>query len=126
MADDVPLKKYVDRRFDDLDRYITSNRQNIADRFHSLNEIRGTLSDAQATFVTKTEYDSRHQPLEHRIQEMEVSVKDLLPRTEFAAYVLRQEENTKGLRRTQLNVVISIGTAFVSLIVAVLGATGHL
>lgn len=95
-CDDVPLRELLEVRISELDRRCTEraaaqDRQGEAwwsasslavqkaesateKRFDSVNEFRRTLSDQQATYLTRAEYDAAHVSLEEKLSVLQSRV----------------------------------------------------
>ena len=58
MRDDVPLREYVDQRFDSADRSLDKATAAMDKRLDAMNEFRQSLRDQNATFVTRELYDN--------------------------------------------------------------------
>lgn len=75
---DVPIKEYVDRRFEDQDKAVQAalasaekavvTARNANDkRFEAANEVKATFSEDLARKLDRTEYTSNHKSLEDKI-----------------------------------------------------------
>jgi hypothetical protein len=60
----VPLKEYVDLRFDSVCCAIDKSEQLLQARMDGLNEFRSAMSDQSARHVTRDEYAVAHRALE--------------------------------------------------------------
>ena len=65
----VPLKEYVDSRFDAICNEISKSERVLSVRLESMNEFRKAMTDQQAQFVTKEEYRLAHKPIEDAMVE---------------------------------------------------------
>ena len=65
----VPLKEYVDTRFDSICNEITKGEKVLSVRLEAMNEFRQAMLDQQQKYVTREEYRLAHKPLEDTMVE---------------------------------------------------------
>jgi len=54
-------------RVDYIEKGISKAEEDLNKRLEGMNEFRESLKDAQSTFLTKTEYESKHRLLEEKL-----------------------------------------------------------
>jgi len=128
MADEISLREYVDRRFDDQDKAVQTaltsaekavvaalaaakeavSKAEIANdkRFDSVNEFRAQLADQTANLMPRSEYQVQHKALEEKLS-------DLTDR------INKSEGSTIGSELTMGKVIaiVSLSTGVLGLIV---------
>jgi hypothetical protein len=84
MQPDVSLKEYLlellderkaefNTRFESMDRAINVATEALDKRLDSMNEFRNALKDQTATFITKSDYQSKHDELVKQIEDLKLS-----------------------------------------------------
>lgn len=67
----LELGKLIEQRNQMNDRAVAAALASINERLDAMNEFRGSLKDQAQTFLTKSEYDSRHEAATERIRMLE-------------------------------------------------------
>lgn len=70
MNDQIPLKDYMDMRFQESDKRLHDAHASMEKRLDGMNEFRETLKDSQSTFITKDEALSMHENSSKRLMEL--------------------------------------------------------
>jgi hypothetical protein len=68
----VPLRDYVDVRFTDIEKARVTAEAQLNMRLESMNEFRSSLKDQASTFLTRTEYEAKHDALESKIHVLQL------------------------------------------------------
>lgn len=102
-ADGVTLKEYFEAKFDALERAQEKADRELAAKFTTVNEFRGTLSDQAATLVTKDKIDAIIGAFNSRIGNLE------------------QAQARQEGKASQTSVYIAYGIALISIVMNVLG-----
>lgn len=82
------LKEHLERRLDDLrshmderhrheQKAVAKAEQAADQRFESMNEFRGQLSDQATTFLTREEYNAKHETLHNHLDALEHRMDEL-------------------------------------------------
>ena len=100
--DSVPLKEHIESRLGALEKATSLAANNMERRLESMNEFRQQLREQAATFVSKTEYDSKHQLLIDKISDLRES------RAELAG------------KASQKSVVITLIVAILSILISLI------
>jgi len=79
----VSLKEFIIEKFIYIEKSIETLRITNEKCFDGLNEIRQILQDQNNIFLTRTEYEPKHEILNNKINEVQNKIGDLLPRKEF-------------------------------------------
>jgi hypothetical protein len=79
----VSLKEFIIEKFIYIEKSIEMLRITNEKCFDGLNEIRQILQDQSNTFLTRTEYEPKHEILNNKINGVQNKISDLLPRKEF-------------------------------------------
>ena len=128
MADEISLREYVDRRFDDQDKAVQTaltsaekavvaalaaakeavSKAEIANdkRFDSVNEFRAQLADQTANLMPRSEYQVQHKALEEKLSDLT----DRINKSEGSTIV---SELTMG----KVIAIVSLSTGVLGLIV---------
>jgi hypothetical protein len=64
----VSLKEYIDERFRSLNVAVQETKDTINERFKAVNEMRGMVTDAFSTYVTRAEYGSNLNALSEKME----------------------------------------------------------
>jgi len=67
----VSLKEYVDTRFNALELSLDKANQVLNARLETMNEFRGQMKDQTATFITRVEFEAKHDSLYNRIESIQ-------------------------------------------------------
>lgn len=73
------------------------------DRFDSVNEFRGTLTDQAATFITRTEAEAAIQRNTERTQELTVAIRELATKQEVINAYERAENRLQAVEKIIAN-----------------------
>lgn len=68
--DRVPLRDYVDVRFDAICKEIETGNKVMDARLEKMNEFRSAMTDQAQHFMTVNEYHLAHKPVEEDIKEL--------------------------------------------------------
>ena len=72
MSDEnISLKEFITDKFQTLEKNMDLSRISMDKRLDGMNEFRQQLKDQNGTFITKTDYEGRHQTLETKIEGLE-------------------------------------------------------
>lgn len=96
------------------DKVETRTREQFQTVVASVDQLRGVTGG----LVPRSTYDADLDSLSRRVSLTEIGARDLLPRTEFAAYLDRQEDAGRDRRRALSNSQVAIA-------IAVLGVIGN-
>lgn len=69
--DGISLKEYCDTRFEQNDKEVKLAADALNIRVEHLNEFRKTLQDQSNSFLSRNEYDAKHQLLENKIDSLQ-------------------------------------------------------
>jgi predicted neutral ceramidase superfamily lipid hydrolase len=69
--DSIPLREYMESRFQSLQRAVDKAEEASDRRFAGVNEMRSMVTDAAASYLTRTEYESGHQALVEKVESLQ-------------------------------------------------------
>jgi hypothetical protein len=118
------LKRYVDQRFVAADQAIVKAEQQITNRFHTVNEFRGMVSDLSNTMLPRAEYSVQHQALADRIVAQDKRIEVI----QLALAELSARDTGKRQGYGAISAVISTAVAMATMVIlllALLLRNGH-
>jgi len=102
-ASDVSLKEHIESRLASLEKATELARFQMEKRLEGMNEVRAQLKEQAAQFISRAEYDSKHERLITEIRDLRES---------------RAELQGKA---SQKSLNITLGVAIISLVIALVG-----
>jgi hypothetical protein len=67
MSDELTLKEYINDKFLSLEKSTENNRISMEKRLDGMNEFRSQLKDQASQFLTRLEYEAKHELLDNKI-----------------------------------------------------------
>jgi len=101
--EDVPLKEHIESRISSLEKATELARQQLEKRLEGMNEVRAQLKEQTSNFISRAEYDSKHERLLTEIRDLRES---------------RAELQGKA---SQKSLNLTLGVAIISLVIALIG-----
>ena len=125
----ISLREYVDLRFMESQRAIDKAEKILSIRLDLMNEVRGSLSDAQKTFLTIDKFDMVHQRVVDDIKELQKCGSSLITRREFDEHlqsyaIMKTDVDTAKGKASTAQVYFGWLLAGVSLILGVIQLFG--
>ena len=101
--DGVSLRDYVDRRFDECQHYRDRQEGSLENRLESMNKIRESMRDQAKDFISRIEYDAKHDLL---CGEMKI---------------LREGADINKGKASQNSVIFAYAISIIGLMVSIIG-----
>ena len=101
--DGVSLRDYVDRRFEECQTYRNRQETALENRLLSMNEIREAMRDQAKDYLTRSEYEAKHDALSREIK------------------VLREWADVNRGKASQNSVIFAYAIGIISLMVSIIG-----
>ena len=72
-SDLVTLKDYIDMRFEEIEKARSQAFLSMDKRLEGMNEFRAQLKDQTQLYLTRGEYEGKHEALDAKIHTLEIS-----------------------------------------------------
>jgi SUMO ligase MMS21 Smc5/6 complex component len=70
-AEIISIKEYIDMRFHETEKAHQNEQIALNHRLEVMNQIRNQLNDQAHTFLTRAEYEAKHEAIANKISDLE-------------------------------------------------------